>query len=426
MFHTSCRKHLNILLFFSILFIIIMNCPSQWINQNPGSDNTMMSVHFINSSTGFLASNGNVISGFIGGEILRTSNGGLNWQRVLIDSAFRVKAFHFFDNNIGIAVGGSYGQVGYIYKTSDGGFIWYDATPSNIYFHLYDIVFPNPLTGYLGGFYGVMKTTNGGINWSEVLIFGPAYTTLGKIDFIDVNTGFFTGDSGKVYKTTNAGTNWQTLRLTQNKILRDVKFVNLNTGFLVGDSGVVFKSTNQGNSWTQINSGTNLNLYSIFFPDINTGYIAGMRYVLKTTNNGVSWFPVFDSLTRNFYSVYFNDVNTGYIAGDSGKVYKTTTGGIIGIKPLSNEVPKEFMLYQNYPNPFNPSTIIKFSVVKTSNVNISLYDALGRVVKTLVDELITAGTYEVKWNAENFPSGMYFCKFQAGSFSMTKKMVFAK
>jgi hypothetical protein len=89
-------------------------------------------------------------------------------------------------------------------------------------------------------------------------------------------------------------------------------------------------------------------------------------------------------------------------------------------------VPTEFLLSQNYPNPFNPSTTIKYSVPKASQVVIKVFDILGNEIETLINEEKPAGTYEVSWYAANLPSGVYFYRLQAGSFVETKKMLLLK
>ena len=108
------------------------------------------------------------------------------------------------------------------------------------------------------------------------------------------------------------------------------------------------------------------------------------------------------------------------------KIYKTSTGGVIGIKPVSHEIPKSYNLNQNYPNPFNPSTAIKFSVPISSVVKLSVYDALGREIESLVNEFLLPGTYEINWLAERFSSGIYFYRLLANDFSMVKKMSLIK
>ncbi|MCI0448461.1 MAG: T9SS type A sorting domain-containing protein [Chlorobi bacterium] len=101
-------------------------------------------------------------------------------------------------------------------------------------------------------------------------------------------------------------------------------------------------------------------------------------------------------------------------------------GVMLGIGPISGSVPDKFKLYQNYPNPFNPSTSIKFDVPKKTNLKLVIYDVLSREIETLVDEQLNPGEYEVRWNAENYPSGMYFYSIEAGDFSKTGKMVLIK
>jgi hypothetical protein len=83
----------------------------------------------------------------------------------------------------------------------------------------------------------------------------------------------------------------------------------------------------------------------------------------------------------------------------------------------------EFALEQNYPNPFNPSTVISYQVASFGKVSLKLFDLLGSEVATLVNEVKSAGTYTVTFNAANMPSGVYFYRLKAGSFSKTKKLV---
>ena len=89
-------------------------------------------------------------------------------------------------------------------------------------------------------------------------------------------------------------------------------------------------------------------------------------------------------------------------------------------------LPTKFELSQNYPNPFNPSTTIKYQVPQNSFVSVNVYDILGNQVGTLVREEKAAGSYELRFDASNMPSGVYFYKIQAGNFTQTKKMILMK
>jgi len=90
------------------------------------------------------------------------------------------------------------------------------------------------------------------------------------------------------------------------------------------------------------------------------------------------------------------------------------------------DTPFEFYLEQNFPNPLNPSTTIKYSIPKSSQVTLKIFNTLGEELETLVNEDKPVGTYEVNWNAANLPSGVYFYRLQAGDFVETKKMILIK
>ncbi len=89
-------------------------------------------------------------------------------------------------------------------------------------------------------------------------------------------------------------------------------------------------------------------------------------------------------------------------------------------------IPFEFSLSQNYPNPFNPATKIKYNLKSKENVSLKIYDMLGREVKTLVNQEMQPGVYEVEFSANQFASGVYLYRLKAGSFVSTKKMIFLK
>jgi hypothetical protein len=103
----------------------------------------------------------------------------------------------------------------------------------------------------------------------------------------------------------------------------------------------------------------------------------------------------------------------------------------LDVKPVGGDVPKTYALNQNYPNPFNPSTTISFALPKNEQVKLEVYDILGNLVKTMVNQQMGAGTYQVVWNGVDqngarVASGVYLYRLQAGSFSTVKKMLMVK
>ena len=88
-----------------------------------------------------------------------------------------------------------------------------------------------------------------------------------------------------------------------------------------------------------------------------------------------------------------------------------------------DNLPKDVVLRQNYPNPFNPTTTIEFEVPKSSFVELSVFDVLGKKVATLVSEELAPGLHRRTFDAHNFSSGVFFYRLRAGSFVQTKKVV---
>jgi flagellar hook assembly protein FlgD len=90
-----------------------------------------------------------------------------------------------------------------------------------------------------------------------------------------------------------------------------------------------------------------------------------------------------------------------------------------------------FSLEQNFPNPFNPTTGIRYQIAGTAAVSLTVYDLLGQAVRTLVNEIKDAGSYEAVWDGrndqgQNVGSGIFFYRLQAGTFVETRRMVLLK
>ncbi len=96
------------------------------------------------------------------------------------------------------------------------------------------------------------------------------------------------------------------------------------------------------------------------------------------------------------------------------------------VELLGNEIPREYSLAQNYPNPFNPGTTFGFDLPKQEFVELKIYNTLGKVIETLVNETLNPGSYKVTWNAANHAVGVYFYRLQAGPFVETKKLILLK
>ena len=126
------------------------------------------------------------------------------------------------------------------------------------------------------------------------------------------------------------------------------------------------------------------------------------------------------------YNVEASDGEYTVISDNGEFVFDNTS---LSIK--NDILPREFTLHQNYPNPFNPNTSLRYDLPNDGTVNITIYDMMGRIVKTLVNGFQTAGFKSVQWNATNnrnepVSAGLYLYSIQAGKFRQTKKMVLLK
>lgn len=88
--------------------------------------------------------------------------------------------------------------------------------------------------------------------------------------------------------------------------------------------------------------------------------------------------------------------------------------------------PPNYVLSQNYPNPFTPSTNISYGIVERTHVTIRVYNMLGKLITTLVDDIKSAGSYIIQFHASNLPSGMYVLRMQAGNYNGVQKMMLVK
>jgi photosystem II stability/assembly factor-like uncharacterized protein len=378
-------------------------------------------VYFLNKDLGWVVGTG--YSQSWGAIIYKTTDGGDHWKFKYILQDSYLNKVHFLNENIGFAIGNN----GVLMKTIDGGETW-NLINVGTQSTLYDLVFVNSTNGWIiGSNSTIIKTTDGGKNW-----------TTNSFGHGDWNKGFFLNDKigyagwSGTYKTIDGGNSWNfAFNLPRNS--NSIWFFDENTGISCGGGwydpivkyyAPIYKTYDAGKTWVKKTDSLTYSLHDLFFIDKKNGWAVGaLGRVCFTTNGGETWNEQKTLTTEQLKSVFFTDSNTGW-AVCQDKILKTNNGGLTSIDNYRNGIiPNGYSLSQNYPNPFNSNSRIKFEIIRSSQVKLTVYDIHGREVGVLVDKELAPGSYEAIFNAENLPNGIYYYRIQVGNFSEGKEMI---
>ena len=333
---------------------VTTNGGSTWTDLSAGLSQSLKSIYFVNEDIGWAV---NVL-----GQLLKSSNGGVNWQ--IVSGVTQVGGVYFINEQIGFAYGLE------LKRTADGGNTWSNVSSSEN--GINDIQFINNNTGYLCGNLGLLaKTTDQGLTW-ETLNPGSFFDML-HIQIQNENDILVSATSGELLASANAGQTWSSIYTVESSLeiscfrinndnkgilfcetatynprvyvnfnstdwllystnltasLSDVDFVSAQTGWAVGQSGAIYKTVDGGINWFVQNSGISTNLNSLVAFNENTIVAVGNAgMVLKSNDGGLSWNSLNLNSNLNFFDVKFPTPETGYIAGTGGSLYKTTDGG---------------------------------------------------------------------------------------------------
>ena len=204
----------------------------------------------------------------------------------------------------------------------------------------------------------------------------------------------------------------------ENIIYDDGNTANYLNGFTIGEIANITDSllTFRGKALASMNSDV---VYASTVDSVITRINRAFRVAMPSSDS-----------TNDTTSFFVNGLRmSGAISISSVSYlrYNPNASGKSEISFASADIPNEFTLYQNYPNPFNPKSIISFQLPKIANVNLKVYDILGRKVATLFEnERMESGTYDIEFDGSSFSSGIYFYKLSADNFSEMKKMILIK
>ncbi|MBM3713907.1 MAG: T9SS type A sorting domain-containing protein [Actinobacteria bacterium] len=446
-------KNIVLIILFCSRFTIAQN----WELQNSGTKATLRSVSFVDSLHGYVVGDSSTV--------LKTTNGGKNWLKLSIPiSSVTFRKVQFISKTVGFVVSSD----GSLLSTTDSGLNWsvdIIMPDSSGFFHD-DLCFINENEGWMTGRkegknYGIgliMHTTTGGKTWTKQLELKSYIQTDVKyftsIKFINRETGwalasdYFDNFSlSFIYKTNDKGLTWQ--KISSFSVPNNsLNLASKDTIWSCGMALVI--SYDGGVNWSEKFSFGPGNIRIVSLETGLKGWafywniFGNEKKILRTISAGKLWIE-----DLNLIEIIYGMSNTsGYlwIVGENGLIMKKKPLSTSILNP-SNVIPVDYELFQNYPNPFNPSTTIQFVIPNPidrmrnlqdfspeqirdrndrTHVTLKIYDVLGREVANLADGVYEAGKYEVTFNANSLPSGVYFYTLRTDNYALTKKMLLLK
>ncbi len=397
--------------------------------------------HFV-GATGQMAVHGSTVFlyGYQGSQyVYRSTDNGTTWTNIANKFPDKVYYVHGHGNFIFAIVG-----VNAIYVSADDGITWTAkpsvAVPSGA---VLSLVSDGTTLYAVSNRNVVFKSVDNGTTWTQITINYTQAQVLG-LDFAAVgNTMAFCAVNLGSFISLDGGTTW-----TLKNPSIAIGTVHAHNNEIYGTTFGMFKLVN--NDWTKIASGfpSGLGVTAGTKASVSIGtkiftyyydIITQSAKIFVSDNNGNSWSEAGNNLPTAITSSLNN-----FLAATPEYLYcyissSQAVSGVYRIKINTasaiedDNISSDFSLEQNYPNPFNPETTISYTIpsnVKSETINVTLkvFDALGREVVTLIDEYKSPGIYNSQFSIRNsqLPSGVYFYRLQAGSFSSTKKMLLIK
>lgn len=396
-----------------LLFLLCFTlniCNGQWVKLSNDTIHYYSAIEFINSDTGFIAGIDWYNSNYVG-VILRTMDGGDNWDTTRVDPGVWFMSMQFINDTLGYAGG----QDGIIFKTTDMGNTWiYDYScslpedVSNFIYTSHDTCFYQKFNGNLlitdsaGG--ACTFTGNSGLN--------SYYPGTGSLRFIDSQNGYISGGDGKFSKTTDGGLTWIPYNGNSSITLSTTYMTNSSHGVMVGTNGKTSVTQDGGSSWSLPVSISLFPILDIALKDSSFGYAVGgndifyygspnsdpQGFIWRTNDGGYTWgiedSNSFDQLT----AISIVNDSLAFAVGYRGLILRNSNLLFSSI----NDQADQSATINVFPNPILDQ--LNIIVDNTDVTEIIFFDITSRVL------FRKQFTNKISLNTTHFVKGMYFYK----------------
>ena len=392
--------------FILLQFIILFNGSSQaqWV-QIPG----------ISTSVYCFATSGNSIYAGSSGSVYLSTASAQEWTQLSdgLPAGYVVFSLAVNGNTI---FAGTY--LNGVYRSTNNGTSWEHVGLGTT--SVYSIA-ANGTNIYAGSYFeGMYVSTDNGSTWTQ----GNNLLTPEAVLTIMFNgTDIFAGTFNGLFLSTDNGTTWaQTslngVRISSLAIKGEYLFAGTATG--------VFLSANNGTNWSKVNNGLTDSSITSLIVNGDKIYAGVYGKVFYSSDNGSNWLESSSGIPSNFYVNAFVVRDITIYAANLAGVWMRPLPEFTDAADKRNYLPHEFALSQNYPNPFNPVTTINYSLPKEGHVKLTVYNTIGSMVATLVDETKPAGKFSVKLNGDKLASGIYYYRMESGDYNEAKKFILIK
>jgi photosystem II stability/assembly factor-like uncharacterized protein len=400
--------------------ILVIFCASflcvngQWTEINSKTTNDPTDIHFVDSLNGFISCSF--------GTLLNTNDGGENWNSSKPTSASLMSVFAVDKDTV-------YTARTAMYKSGDNCSSWLEYGDLGSWgATIFDIHFATPKTGFIIKSGSLYKSSDYGLNWSEV---HDNVITSGYIFFTSNDTGYVYGGGendvicftapcpskpyGQLLKTVNGGDTWQNLNFYNDTLnIVGATFFDNNNGFLITSHNTLHYTKNGGGTWDIKKININSKITKGLFVNKSIGYVIALNNkIYSTVDGGYNWSEEHTS-NKDLYYI----ATTGkaiIVAGDNGYILRKNIDFSQAITAVSELSESNIELY---PNPSKGTINISVSNEKTLK-SLRIYNSFGQLCYNTRE--LSVNTI----NVEHLPRGIYhiYVRFNDNKESVTRIMI---